>query len=423
MKIAIITLGTRGDLQPYLALGLGLQQAGHAVQLISSKNEADFVSQYGLPYHALSVDIQQAMASRAGQKMAKGDNPLAFIISHLTGSDTMKKAMVAVQEEIWQACQGADALIYHPGMANAFYMAKVLDIPCILASPFPLTQTRTYPAILFYAGPRLGAWYNQLTHFIFDHAFWLLSRSSAQAFWQKQGKASLISREPVSRLQVRSGMPVLYGYSSSLFPRPTDWPANVHVTGTWSLPPDPTWTPPIDLVRFLEAGDRPIYIGFGSLRDTATFKKTLELIDRALLSNQRAVVSLGQSSGLPPSMTDRIFLIDSVPHSWLFGQVAAVVHHGGAGTTATGLLAGRPTLIIPHTADQPAWGQRVYELGVGPKPIPRKKLTADRLVTGLIQLADHNIVERAVALGQKMQTEHGVQQAVQLINDYFEVKK
>lgn len=421
MKIIIVTLGTQGDQQPFLALGLGLQQAGYDVLLVSSKNGESLVKGYGLPYHALNVDVEQAMNNPAVQKMAKGDNPLAFVMGHLSGSDSMQETMTALQEEIWAVCQGSDAIIYHPGMANAFFMAKELGIPSILASPFPLSATRAYPAVLFYNGPRLGALYNRFTHFIFENAFWLLSRSSAKAFWQKRGQPHVISSKPVSRLQARSGMPVLYGYSRYLFPRPPDWPDNIRVTGTWSLPDDPTWEPPVALVNFLQSGQAPVYIGFGSIREADTYRETLGLLVEALaMTRQRAIISLGWNQLTHPEpLPDTIFLLGSAPHSWLFPRVAAVIHHGGAGTTAAGLKAGRPTLIIPHTADQPAWGRRVYELGVGPKPIPRKKLTAKKLAAALGQLSDETIRTKAEKLGQQMQGEYGVADAVKLIDGYL----
>ena len=166
MKIAIVTLGTRGDLQPFIALGLGLQKAGCNVLLISSKNEMEFVRGFGLPYHALNVDVQQAMENQAVQQIAKGDNP----------------------------------------------------------------------PILFYEGPRLGKIYNLLTYFIFENAFWQLCWSSANAFWKKRGKATIVPMTPPSRLQAASGMPTLYGYSEQFFARPHDWPGNIAVTGTWNPP-------------------------------------------------------------------------------------------------------------------------------------------------------------------------------------------
>src|SRR4030042_4451703 len=164
MKIAITTLGTRGDLQPFIALGLGLKDAGYDVLLISAKNEEEFVKCYGLNFFALNVDIQKIMESPEVQKMAKGDNPVKFIMSHLNGSKKLKQSMVETQSEIWDACQGADAIIFHPGMPLGYFIANESGKVSIMANPFPVSSTKDYPSILFYNGPRLGKLYNLLTH-------------------------------------------------------------------------------------------------------------------------------------------------------------------------------------------------------------------------------------------------------------------
>lgn len=421
MTIAILTLGTRGDMQPFVALGLGLQRAGYGILFISAKNEEAFVSSFGLPYFALSADIQKAMEAREVQQMAKGDNPIAFVRSHLSGSRQQQQMMDVVQNEACQACQGADAILYHPGMANAFYMARQLDIPAIMASPFPVTPTRLYPAILFYTGPRLGMWYNQLTQWLFERIFWQLSKGATTRFWQKQGKPNVVAAIPVSRLQVVSGQPTLYGYSELLFARDLAWPANVHITGYWPLDGEPDWQPPATLTTFLANGPPPVYIGFGSIKDTTAFAETIDMVLEAVnRANVRAIVALGWNH-LPTGtlLPANVYLLDNAPHSWLFPQMAAVVHHGGAGTTAAGLRAGKPTLIIPHTADQPAWGRRVYELGIGPKPIPRKKLSAENLASALQAVLSPNIAVQAAQLSEQLRPEQGVQEAVRVIDAYL----
>lgn len=425
MKIAITTLGTRGDLQPYIALGLGLKQAGYDVLLISSKNEKAFATGFGLAYHALNVDIQKIMEGEVAQKMAKGDNPVRFILSHLQGSVTLKQMMVAVQEEVWEACRGADAIIYHPGMPNGYFIGRELGIPSIMASPFPVTPTKDYPSILFYSGPRLGRLYNALTHAIFERAFWAITKSAVKAFWSGKSKPNVVGTSPPTQLQVSSGMPVVYGYSEQFFRRPAEWPANVQVTGHWSVPNDANWTPPDDLVAFINAGPPPVYVGFGSMKDASTANETLDIVSEAIKQvNQRAVVALGWNTlhGAVPS-PNHLFLVESAPHAWLFPRMAAVVHHGGAGTTAAGLMAGKPTIIIPHSADQPAWGKRVYELGVGSKPIPKKKLSVNALVAALQTALDPLVAVKAEELGRKLRTENGVEKAVKLIDSFLKMQR
>jgi len=160
------------------------------------------------------------------------------------------------------------------------------------------------------------------------------------------------------------------------------------------------------------------------MKDKSRFKKTFDIILKALeLSKQRAVVGLGWNSlDYNESIPEEVFLIDNVPFTWLFPQMAAVVHHGGAGTTATGLYAGKPTIIIPFNADQPAWGRRVYELGVGAKPVPKKKLTAEKLASAIIYSLNPKVVAKAEELGQKLRKEKGVDNAVKIIDDYIKAK-
>lgn len=416
-----MTVGTRGDLQPYIALGLGLKNAGYDVLLISSKNEEAFATSFGIAYYALNVDIEKIMEGDDVQKMAKGDNPINFIISHLRGSATLKQTMVAVQEEVWEACRGVDAIIYHPGMPNGYFIANELTIPAIMASPFPVTPTKDYPSILFYDGPRLGKLYNRLTHFIFERAFWAISKAAVKEFWTRKSRPNVVTASPPTQLQVSSGMPVVYGYSAYLFHRPAEWPANVQVTGNWFIQDEPNWTPPNDLVGFINAGPPPVYIGFGSIKDVTTFKQTFDIVLEALeLASQRAVVALGWNKlNWHDPFPDRVFLLESAPHSWLFPQMAVVVHHGGAGTTAAGLIAGKPTVIIPHSADQPAWGRRVYELGVGSKPIPRKKLSAHKLADAIQMALAPTVAIKAEELSRKMRTENGVDYAVKIIDRFL----
>jgi sterol 3beta-glucosyltransferase len=216
-------------------------------------------------------------------------------------------------------------------------------------------------------------------------------------------------------------MPVLNGYSELLFQHSKTWDKNIHTTGSWAIKEEPNFTPPNELIQFIENEEPPLYIGFGSMKDIHTFKTTFQLILSALnKTKQRAVVCLGWSNlNYTEPIPENIYLIESIPHSWLFPQMSIVIHHGGAGTTAAGLTAGKPTIIIPHNADQPAWGQRVYELGVGSKPIKKSKLTAAKLANAITYALNPQVVIRAEELGQKLRKENGVANAVCIINEYL----
>jgi sterol 3beta-glucosyltransferase len=422
MKIAITTVGSRGDLQPFISLGLGLKNAGYDVLIISAKNEEDFVRNYGLDFYALDVDIQELMEGNSNvQEMTKGNNPLKFILTHLKGSKNLKDIMVKTQGEIWSATQDADLIVFHPGMPIGFFIAQVSNKKSVLLNPFPVVATKDYPSILFYTFPRFGRVFNSLTHTIFYKVFWALAKSAVVEFWKANIKKVVdFSVSPIIQ-QIKSGRPVINAYSPLIFKPALEWSGNVQTVGSLTIEDESNFTPTKDLLDFINNGEPPIFIGFGSMKDINSFTKTFEIITEALSkTNQRAVIGLGWTknsfSGLIP---DNIFLIENIPFTWLFPQMKMVIHHGGAGTTAAGLIAGRPTIIIPHIADQPAWGQRIYELGVGSKPITKKNLSVDNLSKAIKFALQPKIVNAANQLGQSMRMEHGNEKAINIINEYM----
>jgi sterol 3beta-glucosyltransferase len=230
---------------------------------------------------------------------------------------------------------------------------------------------------------------------------------------------SLPSLGRFPNLLVRSNgspVPVMYPYSTHVLPVPDDFPPHVYVTGYWFLDHPVDWKPDSKLVRFLEAGPPPVYVGFGSMGGPGVHKRTKVVIEALERSGQRGVIASGWGGLTSSDLPGTIYMLDSVPHDWLFPHVAAVVHHGGSGTTASGLRAGKPTVICPFLGDQPFWGGLVHQLGVGPKPIPQKRLTAD-LLAGAITAAtnDQEMQRRAKELGQKISAEDGVACAVEIV--------
>jgi sterol 3beta-glucosyltransferase len=423
MKIVILTSGTRGDIQPYLALGVGLKHSGHNVQMVGSLDFEAYVKSYELDFYPLQVNMADIMKTEEVQTVLEAGNPLkGLLLQHRITRQSSKKD--TMQNDIWNACQDAEAIIYHPGLANGYFIALHLGIPCVMASPIPMSPTKVYPSLLFYRGPRLGKIYNLFTHYLFEQVFWQMSGSSIKAFWREMGKESIVNNRPPYRDQRNEGFPILYGYSNYVLPRPYDWNPNLNVTGYWFLDAAADWQPPADLVDFLRSGDPPVYIGFGSMGNKNRAKESTEIALEALsICGRRGVLVSGWNSlSEDIRMPDTVYLIKDVPHSWLFPQMAAVVHHGGAGTTAAGLRAGVPSVIVPHGMDQPMWGQRVAEMGVGAKPIPRKKLTAENLANAITFSLKTDVQNRARELGKRITQENGVARAVELINQYLQAK-
>jgi UDP:flavonoid glycosyltransferase YjiC (YdhE family) len=211
-------------------------------------------------------------------------------------------------------------------------------------------------------------------------------------------------------------MPMLVGISPQVLPGPADWPAHFHVTGYWFLPRPIEWNPPSDLARFLAAGKPPVCFSFGSMTDRNSADLTQTEIAALEITGQRGIIVTAWGGLQAITRSDRLFVIDTVPFDWLWPRCAAVVHHGGSGATSAGLRAGVPSLAVAFMADQPFWGRRIFELGCGPRPILRKRLTTDRLAAAIEQaVTDQSMRQRAAQFGQRIRSEDGIVRAVQLI--------
>ena len=411
--ITLLSTGSRGDTQPYLALGKALKKAGFDVRVAAFENYETFVKSHDLEFYPIQGDVSKVASSLGSQKAMQADNPLKFLLSF----NKLKKLIFDLQNDFYEACIGSEAILYHPGAAIGYFAAQQLGIPSILATPFPMTPTREYPSLIFYDSIRLGKGFNYATHKIFEQVMWFATNSPIKQFWQKKfGKLPVHFGSPFSKQNTQK-LPTIVSCSNYVFERPKDWPEHVHNTGYWFLETEGDWEPPKDLVDFLQDGKPPVYVGFGSVANTKLAVQTTNLVLQALKrSGQRGVLATGWN-GMSRSeqAPEGIFFLESAPHDWLFPQMAAVIHHGGAGTTAAGLRAGIPSIVIPHSNDQFAWGRRIYELGAGTKPIPRKKLTAETLAAAIEHAMADDIKIAAQKLGKNIQSEHGAETAAQII--------
>ncbi len=415
MNITILTSGSQGDTQPYIALGLALKKSGHNVRLAAFENYEGFVRRFGLDYFKVRGDVTKVAGGRSGKNAAKVDNPLKLLLSF----NELKDHLFDVQEDFFRACDGADIVVYHPGAAIGYFAAERFNIPSVLAVPFPMASTSEYPSLIFYDMPRFGGIYNRLTHKLIEQIFWFASTSPLKAFWKKEfGALPKGFSNPFSK-QVTKRNPTIMSCSDFVFHIPKDRLPNVHTTGYWFLDEVGDWSPSKELQDFLESGEKPVYIGFGSMSSFGSAEQTTNLVVEALQrSGQRGVLASGWNGmSRAVKIPDTVFILDHAPHTWLFPRMAAVVHHGGAGTTAEGLRAGVPSIIIPHANDQFAWGRRVYELGVGPKPIRRKNLTAENLAEAIRLALTDDIKQKASMLGSKLQAEKGADAAAKIILD------
>jgi sterol 3beta-glucosyltransferase len=415
MQIVMIAPGSRGDVEPYVALGKGLTKAGHLVRLVTHEDLQTLVTSHGIECWPVEGSVRDIAQSTDMRELLAGGKFLA-VMSQMA-KEAQQHALCFGRAGL-AACQGMDLVLTGVGgLFVALALAEKLGLPLLQAYYIPFTPTQAYPSFLLPKLPSLlGGAPNRLSHHLARQILWQSFRSADRLVRREVlGLPAAPLWGPFNSDCIRK-YPILYGYSPSVIPRPSDWDSAIHVTGYWFLDPADDWTPPPALMEFLRAGPPPVYVGFGSMSNRKP-EETADLVLEALArTRQRAILLSGWSGLQKPDLPDSVLMVESVPFSWLFPRVAAVVHHGGAGTTAAGLRAGVPSIVIPFFGDQPYWGQRVADLRVGPAPIPRRRLTVERLAQALEKVVtDQTMRQGAADLGARIRAEDGIAGAVSVI--------
>lgn len=414
MRIAIHTLGTRGDVQPYVALARGLIQAGYEITLATAARFEPFVRSHGVEFAPLPNDFLDLMDSAVGKAaMAGGFKGWAAGTRLVRVVKPMMRRLLDAQ---WSAAGGANAIVYHPKALGSVHIAERLGIQAFLALTIPcLTPTRAFPNPMLPVtslGPLNAA----------SHRFFIRYANSLFRRPINQWRREVLHLAGSKRDDCLNGTPVprLYGYSPAIVPKPSDWDEHSQVTGYWFLDTSEIWQPDPALQRFLEAGPPPVYVGFGSLPTADPRRMTGMVVEALALAGQRGLLASGWGGLSATVNAEHVFALESAPHDRLFPHVSAVVHHGGAGTTAAGLRAGKPTVICPFFGDQPFWGRQVAALGAGPEPIARRRLTSFKLANAIrVAVQDDRLRSRAASLGATIRAEDGVKTAVDLIKSYL----
>ncbi len=409
-RIVIFAAGSRGDIQPCVALGRALRARGDEVRLVASARYSPMVVAAGLELAPLTADPAEILESDAGQELlAGGRNPVKFLGGFRRIIGPMAERLLAESSD---ACKGADLIL---GPTLGFlprHIGEHLGVPWALIHFQPSEPTGAFPHPFVPQAGALGPWARRASFRAVDQIAWQLSRPFINPW--REGMLGL------PRLPLRGRRPdgpVLACFSPVVVPRPEDWGPNVHLTGYWFLD-EPEWEPPGELAEFLAAGPPPVYVGFGSMVPKDAEMTALTVRTALRLAGVRGVVQ-----GDPASSDEDVLAVRDVPHSWLFPRMAAVVHHGGAGTTAAGLRAGVPTVVCPFFGDQPYWGERVAELGAGTRPLPFRAMTVPRLAAKIRQaVQDPDMADRADDLGRRIRAEDGVGRARDVIDSLLRAR-
>jgi sterol 3beta-glucosyltransferase len=414
--IVIFTIGTLGDVRPCIALGQGMQRAGHRVRIATSTNFRELVRDVGLEFSALTADFRA---------MLEADRTIADQGMDLRAMARIFRDRYASWAGIWvteglAASHDAGLLI---GVSNSTLLAKALSealaVPFAIARLQPLTPSRILPPmVLNGSGRKLPGLLSLGAHHLLYQLIWSVMRPAINDIVRPRlGLQPYPRWGPYLCSREMHRAKVINGFSRSVLPRPADWPHTSQVVGYWFLD-EPGWEPSPELAEFLAAGPKPNYVGFGSMVSSHAGGFTDAVLEAVQRSGQRAVLATGWGGleGRDGLWDEHVFFVRHVPHDYLFPRVAAAVHHGGAGTTAAAARAGIPSVIVPFYGDQPFWARCLARQGAAPPAVERKSFTAAGLASAIAQCQQPAMVRRAAALGRAIRAEDGVAEALRWLD-------
>ncbi|WGW13766.1 glycosyltransferase [Saxibacter everestensis] len=391
MRVLMITPGTRGDVAPMAGLGSRLRALGFDVAIAANAAYAPLVTAAGCEHRELPGDMSHLVSPAAPGKKATGADLRRYMRELGDYMDLAATGTLAAAEA------GADVILANAIAPYAYDVAEALGVPAIGAHLQPTEPSTAYSPVLLGTARSLGPAGNKLLGSLISAGKAPYDAPSAR-IRQALGLPKR-ARSASERIRRKANCPVLHGISPAIFPRPADWRSGLTMTGYWWPETEPGWQPPAVLLEFLADGPPPVFIGFGS---SAALDADF-MLNAAHRAGVRAVLQGVQGASGPDAIS-----IGSVPHEWLFPQTAAVVHHAGAGTAAAGLRAGVPTVSLPIYTDQPFWAARITSLGAGPRPVPYKELTTERLAAAITQATTTPAyAARARQLAAKLATEDG----------------
>jgi UDP:flavonoid glycosyltransferase YjiC (YdhE family) len=415
MRILMVAFGSRGDVQPIIALGKGLQGAGYEVTLAAGENFGGWIVREGLAFEPFHIDIEAAMQTDLGKEWLgnSSGNPL----KELQQMRQMTQTHAAqVADDLLRMAERTD--LYLSGFLTVEIMAtlaKVFGKRHAVTLLSPVAPTRSGAAGMQAMLPTSDHLLNRWWGYVIEAMLYTVLQPPSKAL---RARLKMPAASRAEFIQALNRTPTILGVSPLVVPPPLDWGAHIRTTGYWfhTAPDDYAPSPALD--AFLNSGDPPVYIGFGSMSNRDPQGTTRLMIEALRKAGRRGILHSGwaglHAKDLPPD----VFLLDYAPHDWLFPRMAAVVHHGGAGTTGAALRAGVPSLVVAHMGDQPYWGRRIHELGAGAAPIRRHALSAARLAESIrVMTRDSALQARAAALGERIRAEDGVGTAVHALGE------
>ena len=411
MKVCFFTLGTRGDVQPYVALGKELIKEGHEAVICAGESFRQLVESNGVGFIRTTSDLMAIAATAEGKAIL--EHPVRNLKLALRCSkEVINPAYRKTLEEFYAAAGDADVIVYHPKALGTVDIALKLGIPCVCMPPVPITYPIKEFANLAVTSKNLGGWLNRVTYRVNEKA----ESSQIGVINDFREKVLHLPKRKAGIYTYTDGqkeIPIVYPISRALFPEVTGWDGHVFIPGFFFLETEGE-TLPEEVEQFLAAGKEPVAVTFSSM-PLSQPERFLEKLRTALRETGTRAVFLTGNSGIACESDDLICFVKAAPHAALFPRVKGVIHHGGIGTMAAALRAGKPQMIVPFSVDQPFWAKRLHRLGYSLKPMREKELTAAALAAAFTEMGNPEVIQRANDIAAVIRSEKATADTVKYL--------
>src|SRR5215470_1241229 len=430
MSIVIMVVGSRGDIQPFIPIGRRLAER-HRVRIATHREFRPMVEKAGLEFYPLGGNPHEMME----YIVKTGGSIIPTRLDQLWEDVPKKRAMIAeILASTWRACTEADPdqpgarpfqadlIVANPPSYGHIHCAEALHIPLHMIFTMPWSATTAFPHP--FARIELRTQHpveNFFSYDVVDLMVWAGIGDLVNDFRTKTLGLRPLALPDGAALLEDHEVPFTYLWPESLVPKPDDWGPHIELANFIENEPAAAYEPPRGLLDFLASGEPPIYVGFGSVVVPDPQALTRTIFAALEKAGARGIVSEGWAhlgDATPPA---NVYMIGDCPHDWLFPRCHAVCHHGGAGTTAAGVRAGLPTVIVPFFGDQFFWGRVVADAGAGPEPIPIHRLDVETLTAAFDACRRPQMKMRATELAARLRATDGVELAVRSIERHLPV--
>eukprot|EP01134_Creolimax_fragrantissima_P006543 CFRG6543T1 len=428
LNVVMVTVGSRGDVQPFIVLAQEMKKRGHQVRIATHEFHRSFVTKHNIDFYMIPGDPKLLMAFMEGVDIMSPELWTTTLPAHRAWIKQLLRGIYAASNHPWDGVgekpthladstplpirYRADLIIANPPSFAAPHVAEAMHIPCHMVFTMPWTPTRNVPSPFIVIDSTGPSFLNYTTFKAIDRGMWLATRDMINTWRREDLGLPKLPYGTGYRIMAERRIPFCYCFSTHLLPRPSDWGPWIDVVGFWfydsKTPAD--YEPDPKLKKFLaDSKEKPIFIGFGSIVVNDPNRLTRTILEAARLLEKPVIIQQGWAEmNSDVVIPENVLMIGPCPHDWLFnGRVSAVVHHGGAGTMSTGLMFGNPTVIVPFILDQFFWGLVVADMGVGPPACPWTTLTAEKLCEAMEFSLRPSVKQKAVELGKKLRKEGG----------------